>query len=176
MKFKEKFFLKALCILLLALLFACSSCTSVPNKADVLSDMTLANNYFMNQWPDPGKEIVTDKARPSNIWTRGTYYEGLMALYEIDPQKRYYDYAVQWGEFHNWGLRGGNQNRNADDQCCGQAYIDLYRIEPRPERIANIKECMDNMVNSPKIDDWWWIDAMHMAMRSGLGSIRYKSI
>jgi rhamnogalacturonyl hydrolase YesR len=165
MKNKEKVCFGAQFILLsFFFLSACTSCASVPNQADVLSKMTLANDYFMNKWPDPGKEIVTDRARPSNIWTRGTYYEGLLVLYEIDPQRRYYDYAVLWGEFHKWGIRGGNENRNADDQCCGQAYIDLYRIDPKPERIANIKECMDNMVNSPQNDDWWWIDALHMAM------------
>src|SRR5690606_22315936 len=35
-------------------------------------------------------------------WTRAVYYEGLMALYGIDVDKRYYDYAVQWGEKHRW--------------------------------------------------------------------------
>ncbi|MCH5718366.1 hypothetical protein [Niabella hibiscisoli] len=41
----------------------------------------------MTKWPDPGKSIITNKERPSNIWTRAVYYEGLMALNTIDPQK-----------------------------------------------------------------------------------------
>lgn len=118
----------------------------------------------MQRWPDPGKEIVTNKTRPSNIWTRGVYYEGLMALYQADPQQRYYDYAVEWGEKHNWGLRDGVTTRNADNQAAGQTYIDLYKIDPKPERIRNIKASIDNMVNSPKKDDWDWIDALQMAM------------
>ncbi len=126
--------------------------------------MRLANDYFMAKWPDPGEDIVTDKVRPSNIWTRATYYEGLMGLYEIDPNALYYNYAVDWGEAHNWGMRSGNTTRNADDQCCGQTYIDLYLIDPQPERIQNIKESIDGMVNSTPNDDWWWIDALHMAM------------
>lgn len=56
--------------------------------------MTPTNSYFMQKWPDTGKEIVTNKSRPSHIWTRAVYYEGLMALYQTDKQKRYYDYAV----------------------------------------------------------------------------------
>jgi unsaturated rhamnogalacturonyl hydrolase len=164
MKFNDKFRLGIQCILLAFLVCACASCSSMPDKAAVLSDMRRANDYFMKQWPDPGKEIVTDRARPSNIWTRGTYYEGLMALYEIDPQKRYYDYAVEWGEAHDWSLRSGNRTRNADDQCCGQTYIDLYKIDPQPERIANIKADIDYIVDNPQNDDWWWIDAMQMAM------------
>src|ERR1700761_6392704 len=79
--------------------------TAQPNQQDVLQSMRLANGYFMTKWPDPGKEIVTNIARPSNIWTRAVYYEGLMALWSIDPKKEYYDYAVSWGEKHNWGLR-----------------------------------------------------------------------
>jgi hypothetical protein len=33
----------------------------------------LANKYFMEKWPDVGKTIITERERPSNIWTRGTY-------------------------------------------------------------------------------------------------------
>jgi rhamnogalacturonyl hydrolase YesR/lysophospholipase L1-like esterase len=136
----------------------------MPVQIDVLKSLRLANTYFMNKWPDPGKEIVTNIARPSHIWTRAVYYEGLMALYSIDPQKKYYDYAVDWGEKHQWTPRYGATDRDADDQCCGQTYIDLYGIEPRPERISAIKACMDNKVTSDKCDDWHWVDAIQMAM------------
>ena len=67
-----------------------------------MDKMLLANQYFMEKWPDPGMNIVTDKVRPSNIWTRATYYEGLMALYHIHPEQEFYDYAVEWGESHSW--------------------------------------------------------------------------
>jgi len=136
----------------------------LPSKAEVLEKMVLANHYFMQKWPDPGAKIVNDKTRPSNIWTRATYYEGLMALYQLKPGKEYLDYAVNWGEAHQWGLAYRNENRNADDMCCGQTYLDLYKIDPQPERIAVIKAAVDRMVASDKIDDWWWIDALQMAM------------
>jgi rhamnogalacturonyl hydrolase YesR len=156
---------------------ACSACSSpsartlsknasagLPAKDKILADMTVANKYFMDKWPDPGAPIVTDKKRPSNIWTRGTYYEGLMALYEVKPDLAYYDYAVAWGEAHNWNLQGNWKTRHADDHCAGQTYIDLYSIDPKPERIATIKQSIDAMVASDKCDDWWWIDALQMAM------------
>ena len=137
----------------------------VPQKAELLKSLTSANDYFMTEWSDVSKPIwAADRTRPSNIWTRGVYYEGLMALYKVDKQKRYYDYAVSWGEAHKWGLRNGTKTRNGDDQCCGQTYMDLYLIDPKPERIKDIKACMDNMVNSEKKDDWTWIDALQMAM------------
>ncbi len=134
-----------------------------PDKKTVLKQMELANTYFMNKWPDPGKEIFTNIARPSNIWTRAVYYEGLMELYKLDKDKALYDYAVDWGQKHNWALRGG-ATRNADNQCCGQTYIDLYLIDPKPERIQAIKTSIDEMVKSDKKDDWNWIDAIQMSM------------
>jgi unsaturated rhamnogalacturonyl hydrolase len=136
----------------------------LPSKKKILKPLRQANAYFMNKWPDPGKSIVTNRERPSNIWTRGVYYEGLMALYAVDPKKEYYDYAVDWATKHNWNLRNGPATRNADDQCCGQTYIDLYLIDKQPQRIANIKTSMDAMVHSDKKDDWSWIDALQMAM------------
>src|SRR3954453_6484992 len=95
----------------------------LPDKEEILKPLRLANQYFMNKWPDPGTPIVTNKERPSNIWTRAVYYEGLMALYGIDPQQAYYNYAVEWSNKHNWGLRSGATSRNAHGQCCGQPYI-----------------------------------------------------
>ncbi|MFD3003559.1 glycoside hydrolase family 88 protein [Pontibacter toksunensis] len=153
-----------LCLLAFTCAAQNASVEKLPKKKKILKTLTLANNYFMKKWTDPGKEIVTNKTRPSNIWTRAVYYEGLMELYKADPQQRYYDYAVEWGEKHNWGLRDGVSTRNADNQAAGQTYIDLYMIDPKPERIRDIKASIDNMVNSEKKDDWDWIDALQMAM------------
>ncbi|TGD80747.1 glycoside hydrolase family 88/105 protein [Hymenobacter wooponensis] len=149
---------------LLALLTLPTHAQQLPKKKAILKTMTRANDYFMKKWPDTGKEIVTNKARPSNIWTRAVYYEGLMALYGVDKQQRYYDYAVDWGQKHKWGLNRGVETRNADNQCAGQTYLALYEIDPQPERMRDIKASIDLMVNSPQVDDWWWIDALQMAM------------
>lgn len=136
----------------------------LPSKKKILEPMRLTNSYFMKKWPDPGKSIITNRERPSNIWTRAVYYEGLMALHNIDKNKAYYDYAVDWGTKHKWGLRSGVTTRNADDQCCGQTYIDLYLIDKQTERITAIKTSIDNMIQTEKKDDWNWIDALQMAM------------
>ena len=136
------------------------------NRNEVLTVMQLTNKYFMEKWPDAGKTIMTNIERPSNIWTRAVYYEGLMALYSIDKKKEYYDYALQWGEKHNWGLRGGIKTRNADNQCCGQTYIDMYLLDGKqhPERIKDLKASIDSMKLTAKVDDWNWVDALQMTM------------
>lgn len=150
--------------ILAAILLVPSFAQELPKREEVLKAMTTANDYFMKKWPDVGKTIVTNRERPSNIWTRGVYYEGLMELYRIYPKKEYYDYTYSWAEFHKWGMRNGNTTRNADDHCCGQAYIELYKMSPAPEKIRNIKTSIDMMLATPQNDDWWWIDALHMAM------------
>lgn len=159
MSFKRPFF-----IVLIAFFPSLIFAQKLPSKKKILHPMQLTNQYFMDKWTDPGKSIITNRERPSNIWTRGVYYEGLMALYEIDHQKKYYDYAVDWGEKHKWGMRSGIHTRNADDQTCGQTYIDLYLVEKKAERIHDIKLSIDAMVKSDKKDDWNWIDALQMAM------------
>jgi len=146
------------------LISAALQAQKAPTKKNVLDAMRLTNQYFMNKWPDAGKTVVTNQERPSNIWTRAVYYEGLMALYSIDKKAAYYDYAVDWGAKHNWGLRGGIETRNADNQCCGQTYIDLYNIDKKPERIKDIKASIDLMKATEKTDDWSWIDALQMGM------------
>jgi len=140
------------------------SAQKIPNKKEVLKVLEVTNQYFMDKWPDAGKSIITDKERPSNIWTRSVYYEGLMAFNAINPQKKFYDYAYQWGDKHQWNMRDGIKTRNADNQSCGQTYIDLYQIDKKPFQILNIKASIDSMMSTTKVDDWNWIDAIQMAM------------
>jgi rhamnogalacturonyl hydrolase YesR len=158
-------------ITVIALMMGCTgNVSSPPAPESVLAKMTLANDYFMKKWPEVGKTIITNRERPSNIWTRAVYYEGLMALYQIDPKKDYYEYAVDWGEFHQWKFRSRDihvpetYTRNADDLCAAQTYIDLYNIDPQPERIRHITLALDSMSVTSKKDDWDWIDALQMAM------------
>ncbi|MDT0688914.1 glycoside hydrolase family 88 protein [Salegentibacter sp. F188] len=134
------------------------------DREEVLEQMQLANKYFMQKWPDVGKTIITNKERPSHIWTRAVYYEGLMALHEIFPKKEYYNYALDWANFHNWGFRSGNETRNADDYCAAQTYIDLYNLEPKPEKLTNTRAAMQKFLHTPQNGDWDWIDAIQMGM------------
>lgn len=139
---------------------------SLPERRDVLKSMVQVNDYFMKKYADYTEtSYVRGVRRPSNIWTRGVYYEGLMALYSIYPKENYYQYTYDWASYHNWNMRNGCTTRNADDHCCGQTYIDMYRISPQsPDMIKNIKASMDMLVNTPQVDDWTWIDAIQMAM------------
>jgi rhamnogalacturonyl hydrolase YesR len=154
-------------LLFFAVSLVCSSTLLAQETFDkklVLKQMESANGYFMDKWPDTGKTIVTNKERPSNIWTRGVYYEGLMALHEIDPKDIYYNYAYSWSDFHKWSFRNGSANRNADDYCAAQTYIDLYNLEPDSKKLKSTRATMNMLLNTPQLDDWSWIDAIQMGM------------
>lgn len=65
-------------LLLLLTLFSVagmSKAQNLPSQKEIMDKMILANAYFMNKWPDTGKSIITNRERPSNIWTRAVYYE-----------------------------------------------------------------------------------------------------
>lgn len=130
----------------------------------IMKQMESANGYFMKKWPEVGKTIVTNKERPSNIWTRAVYYEGLMALYEINPKDAYYNYANSWAEFHKWSFRNGSSNRNADDYCAAQTYIDLYNLKTDSKKLKSTRATLNMLLNTPQVNDWTWIDAIQMGM------------
>ena len=154
-----------LSLLFLALGFGFATAQALPDKKETLQAMVKVNGYFMKKYADyRTPSFVKNVTRPSNIWTRGVYYEGLMALYSIYPRDDYYKYAVDWANYHEWGYRNGTVTRNADDYCAGQTYIDLYRICPDPERIRKVRANLDMLVNTPQVNDWWWIDAIQMGM------------
>lgn len=137
----------------------------LPPQKEILATALSVNTYFMEKYADYKQPSFTDRERPSNIWTRGVYYEGLLALYGIYPQEDYYRYAYDWADFHQWNMRNGATTRNADDHCCGQAYLDLYRICPvSPVMIHPIQASMDMLVNTPQVNDWTWCDAIQMGM------------
>lgn len=159
--------MKTLSLLILSCSFfavTVSRSQQLPNRAETLRTVVSVNNYFMQKYADYSAPSNVGRERPSHIWTRGVYYEGLMALYAISPRQAYYDYAINWANFHKWGLNNQSSTRNADDQCCGQTYVDLYRISPQSEKIAAIKSCMEMLINTPQVGDWTWIDAIQMGM------------
>ena len=87
------------------------------NTDEVLEVARRVNSYFTQKWPDPTKDTFVGRKRPSSLWTRGVYYEGLMALYNIDAQPAYIKYVDDWATYHKWTPRNGTKTTNADDQC-----------------------------------------------------------
>ena len=150
---------------------------------EVMNVARKANNYFMAKYADPTVPTNVKKIRPSSLWTRAVYYEGLMALNEIDRNQRYIDYSMTWANFHQWTPRNGINTCDADDQCCGQTYVELlpFANKPYAELLKNVIANLDHQMQTPNtkkqtttpkaktqeasLYGWWtWIDAIQMAM------------
>jgi len=128
----------------------------LPTKSEIISKMKLVNDYWISQNSTPG----------NNQWARAVYFTGNMDFYKIYPKDSYLQYANLWAANNGWSLNTGTSTRNADNQICGQVYIDLYNLDAVkvPSKIAAIKTSVDNMVTGAKADDWSWVDALNMAM------------
>ena len=140
--------------------------------ADVLRTMHLVNDYFIQRHPDPSTPTFVKKERPSNLWTRGVYFEGLYELNAIDPQARNTDYMTRWAQFHAYTPRNGIFTRDADDYCCCQTYLRLYldSLETAEPPLFNMHmlipsvRCAENLIANNAMGDWTWIDAIQMGL------------
>jgi unsaturated rhamnogalacturonyl hydrolase len=131
--------------------------SALPPKKDILNAARRAADKWISTHTDPG----------DNQWARATFFSGLLALHGATREDRYLDYARSWAEKHEWGLHEGVTTRHADNHTAGQAYLDLYEAEPAKAEIAAIEESLHRMTftdQPEKNDDWWWDDALHMAM------------
>ena len=165
------------------ILLACCNFASAFAQSEVLQAARKANDYFMAKFPDPTQATNVGRIRPSSLWTRAVYYEGLMALQALEPQQRYVDYAMRWADFHQWTPRNGVNTCDADDQCCAQTYVELlpYTGKDYKQQLGNVIANLDHQMQTPNtrkivthkpfnsaedsLLGWWtWIDAIQMAM------------
>ena len=138
-----------------------------PSRAEVVDTARRVGDYWMRANPAPG----------SNEWNNSTYHSGNLALWRLTGDGRYLDHTLAWARFHNWGLRGGVTTRHADNHLAGEVYLELYGVTTEPVRIAAVEQSIRQMVftdQPAKNDDWWWVDALHMAMPvfARLGALR----
>ena len=157
-------------------LWGAALCKAATLRADsIMETAGRVAAYFMRTCPDVGADsYVGGKRRNSRIWTRGVFYEGLLNLYREEQRPEWLGYAVDWGNCHGWYSCSDSQARHADFQCCGQAYLQMYMLDTTQEqRMEHIKMRIDGMMATGKVDDWYWVDAIQMAMPifAMLGSI-----
>jgi rhamnogalacturonyl hydrolase YesR len=90
---------------------------------------------------------------------------------------------MTWADFHKWTPRNGVNTLDADDQCCGQTYVELAALKGGDQKalLANVIANLDHQMVTPNskkqtstpkaktnvnsLYGWWtWIDAIQMAM------------
>jgi unsaturated rhamnogalacturonyl hydrolase len=101
---------------------------------------------------------------PSQDWTFGTLYLGLLAASDTLNADRYRNAVLDVAHHFDWTL--GPRKSHADDQAIGQSYLWLYDREHIPQRIEPLKyqfyEIMQ-IPDDPQKPVWWWCDALFMA-------------
>ncbi len=166
-------------ILLMAVVSVGLSAQKLPSRTKVLQSMECAADYFIKKYPEAGAPTYVKKYRPSNLWTRGVFFEGLSALMTLEQQtggekyNAYHKYIYDWGTAHKWTPRNGITTRDADDYCCSQTYLDMYLAGDKygapmtlKERIQPTIDCMDHLISisDKSRADWTWIDAIQMGL------------
>ena len=151
-------------LLIATLLMTLAGIAQTHTATDVLGTALKVNKYFMNKYADPTLDTNVGRIRPSSLWTRAVYYEGLMALNEIAPDPSFIEYTDRWANHHKWTPRNGIKTTDADDQCCEQTYLDRYMVTKDNRMIVHVKENLENQMSTGKYNYWHWIDAIQMAM------------
>jgi rhamnogalacturonyl hydrolase YesR len=138
----------------------------MPPQAQILGDMVLANNYFTNEWPNPGCVSCLNGGHASCIWTRSTYIEGALALYGVNHDANITNYAARWGAFTNWNLRYGDTDNTSDDQGPGQEYIELYNLDTtQTNRLTHIVNNVNFWTkNHTGLPVCTYVDSLHMTI------------
>jgi rhamnogalacturonyl hydrolase YesR len=65
----------------------------------------------------------------NNNWIRGTYYSGVMAVFQSTGDKRYLDQCIEWGENTNWKIPVAETNIYGSSfysLICGQIWMECY--------------------------------------------------
>jgi rhamnogalacturonyl hydrolase YesR len=136
---------------------------STNDAASVLSTLHAVADW---QLAHPSRHRLTD-------WTQGAGFVGFMALSTLPGGKKYEDAMIKVGAETHWKL-GPRCRNNADDDCIGQMYLDLYARAENPDMIAETRQVMDEFCASRNPEggkklsansklQWTWCDALFMA-------------
>ena len=158
---------KVVLILVFAVVSLRASAGFMPSQSQIMSDMLLANQHFTNEWPVAGCSSCLSANHPSCIWTRATYFEGVLELYRLNQDPLIYKYATNWGAFTNWCLRYNldSTDRTPDDQGVGQCYVELYQWDTtQQKRLTHITNNLNSWVARPDVGYLYYVDALHMSM------------
>ena len=146
-----------------------STYSQSPSEADeVLKIIGKVNDYWQKH----------HSPKVNAFWDNAAYHTGNMEVYFLTKDTAVLNYSLQWAEYNQW--KGAKSNNKAewkytygetdeyvlfgDYQVCFQTYADLYRIDPKPYKIARAREVMEYQMSTDRRDYWWWADGLYMVM------------
>ena len=99
-------------------------------------------------------------------WTNGAFYAGVYAAWETTKSKKIYQAMMDMGKANGW--KPGKRWYHADDIAICQTYVDLYKLEKKPEMIQPFIDTLAIFMKKPyptkgnEVIKWWWCDALFM--------------
>ncbi len=173
------------CLLLFT--FTATGFASEPTTVLLKQDSSLFKQYtkksvleILNKVADWQLENPTGK--DLNTWEYGPFYQGLMKLYKVGSQKKYYQKTIEMGNKVNWEPRP--RPYDANSLAIVSAFADVYSYSKDPKMIDKSRFLMDMPVErrlytaedgktfEPEVNlkqnkywyEWWtWCDALFMA-------------
>jgi rhamnogalacturonyl hydrolase YesR len=120
-------------------------------------------------------QLANPSRHPPTEWTVGAECAGMMALAGISGDARYREAMRSLGETNAW--KPGPREFDADDQCIGQTYAELYLLYREPGMIAALRARFDDILSQPApvasldfnqpagqaLQNWSWCDSLFMA-------------
>ena len=89
---------------------------------------------------------------PNQHWVRGTYYAGLLAMYESTKDEAYLDDCMKWGKQVSWRIKeqgGGPYESGAYPLVCGQIWYGCYRANKDELMMQSTLAFLEN----PKVEN-----------------------
>jgi rhamnogalacturonyl hydrolase YesR len=109
---------------------------------------------------------------PTDDWTFGALYAGMMALSDVADVPAYHDAMMEMARKHGW--KPAKRIYHADDHCVTQTYLELYYRHRDPAMIAPTRERLDYILEHQSTNQlnfrikgsqerWSWCDALFMS-------------
>jgi rhamnogalacturonyl hydrolase YesR len=120
-------------------------------------------------------QLANPATNATTGWIQAAGEAGMMALAGISGDPKYRDAMLAMGETNDW--KTGPRLYDADDQCVGQTYAELYFLYRAPKMIAPLQEKLDAILAKPSDvqslefiraeyrktrENWSWADSLFM--------------
>ncbi len=151
--------LRRLCAALLPGLLAFAvDAQTLPSQATILSEAGKVADYWMAN--DPWLPGVAN-----HTWTGSTLMNGYLALYQMDGNQKYFNYASTWATHYNYTLDGSDTDTFCDHYACGETFILLYKLTGSSDatKIKHIESDINYQtgLGSSGYKFWGFVDALN---------------
>ncbi|HZP59927.1 MAG TPA: glycoside hydrolase family 88 protein, partial [Opitutaceae bacterium] len=111
---------------------------TLPSQATVLAEAGKVADYWIAH--DPWLPGVA-----SHNWTGSTLMNGYLALFEMDGNQKYFNYASTWATHYSYTLNGSDTDTFCDHYACGETFFILYKLTGSNDstKIRHIKADID---------------------------------